>query len=244
MKTGKFYSSFLAFISALCISGMVSACNTIPGIQGNGNVLKETRKVSPFNGIDVGGAFEVVLRQGTTEEVVVEADANLLPVIETVVEGSTLKIETKKPVRNATKMKVYVTFKELREIGLSGAVNLETDGRIRASELDLDLSGATESQLEIETQRLSLDCSGASKIKLTGSATSLKMDLSGASEIHAYELATENADVEISGAGNARIHVSKQLRAEVSGAGSVKYRGSPMQVDQHTSGAGSVSRAD
>jgi hypothetical protein len=68
------------------------------------------------------------------------------------------------------------------------------------------------------------------------------MDLSGASDIFAYDLVSESYDLEISGAGNAQINVSKRIHAEISGAGSVKYKGSPTEVDQSVSGAGSIKK--
>ncbi len=87
-----------------------------------------------------------------------------------------------------------------------------------------------------------LDCSGASKIKLTGTAVDVNMDLSGASDIFAFDMPAENYDIEISGAGNAQLTVNKRIRAEISGAGSVKYKGSPTEIDQSVSGAGSIKK--
>jgi hypothetical protein len=50
--------------------------------------------------------------------------------------------------------------------------------------------------------------------------------------------------VEISGAGSAQVFASVRLNAEVSGAGSVDYKGGAPAVDQHVSGAGSVHRVN
>ena len=58
-----------------------SGCMYMGGIKGNGNVVKETREVSSFDGIKVGGAFNVYLSQSGTESLTIEADENLLPVI-------------------------------------------------------------------------------------------------------------------------------------------------------------------
>lgn len=224
------------------MSSLFASCDIIGGTQGDGNVLRETRKVSSFDGIDVSGAFDIILKQGITEEVTVEADANLLPLIRTEVVGGTLQIETKKPVHRVTVMKVYVTVKDLRRIDVSGAVDINTESRITVPELSIDASGASDSKLEIAVQKLKLDCSGASKMKFSGSATNVEMDLSGASDIFGFDLLAESFDIEISGAGNAQINVSKKIHAEISGAGSVKYKGSPTEIDQSVSGAGSIKK--
>jgi hypothetical protein len=214
----------------------------IGGANGDGNVLKETRTVASFDGIEVSGAFDIILKQGAAEEVIVEADANLLPIIRTEVVSGTLMIETKKPVHHVTVMRVYVTVKDLKRIDVSGAVDINTEGQITVPELSFDASGASDSKLDIVVQKLRLNCSGASKMKFSGSAVDVNMDLSGASDIFAYEMPAENYDIEISGAGNAQINVSKKIRAEISGAGSVKYKGSPTEVDQSVSGAGSIKK--
>lgn len=240
----RFFSMFF-LIGLLSISGLFAACHTITGgIRGDGNVLKETRKVSSFDGIDVSGAFEIILKQGDTEGVVIEADANLLPVIRTEVVGNILKIDTKKPIHNSTTLKAYITFKNLSKIDVSGAVDIVTENRINVPELSIDASGASDSKIEMGVQRLKLDCSGASKMKFSGFAKVVNMDLSGASDIFGYDLLAEDYEIDISGAGNAQINVSKRLSAEISGAGSVKYKGSPTEINQEVSGAGSIKKVD
>lgn len=235
--------SILFFASMFVgISGLFAGCNQVIGTHGDGNVLKEVRKVTSFDGIDVSGAFDIILKQGLVEEVTVEADANLLPIIRTEVVGGTLRIETKKPVNHVTVMRVYVTVKNLKNIDVSGAVDITTDGRITVPELSIDASGASDSKMEIAVQKLKLSSSGASKMKFSGSATDVRMDLSGAADIYGYDMLSETYDIDISGAGNAQINVSKRIRAEISGAGSVKYRGSPSEVDQSVSGAGSIKK--
>ena len=242
MKTNRTYSIMLFVTLLLGISSLCATCNIGPGVYGDGNVLKETRKVSSFDRIEVSGAFDVILKQGTTEEVVVEADANLLPVIRTVVEGNTLIIETRKPVHHVTTMKVFITVKDLKHIEVSGAVNIQTDGRITEPELSIEASGASDSKLDIAVTKLRLECSGASKMKFTGTAGDVNMELSGAADIFAFELPAESYEIGISGAGNAQINVSRKIHAEISGAGSVKYKGSPTEVDQSVSGAGSIKK--
>jgi hypothetical protein len=244
MKAMRFFSMFF-LAGLLSITGLFAACSTITGgIRGDGNVLKETRNVSGFTAIDVSGAFDIILKQGDMESLVVEADANLLPVVRTEVVAGKLIIDTKKPIHNVTTMKVYITFKSIDKIDVSGAVDISTENRINVPELSIDASGASDSKLELGVKILKLDCSGASKIKLNGFSTEVKMDLSGASDIFAYDLLAESYSIEISGAGNAQINVSKSLRAEISGAGSVKYKGSPSAIDQEVSGAGSIKKVD
>jgi Putative auto-transporter adhesin, head GIN domain len=54
----------------------------------------------------------------------------------------------------------------------------------------------------------------------------------------------ENTKVDISGAGSAQVFASVKLDAEVSGAGSVTYKGNAVNVSQHVSGVGSVNKVN
>ena len=215
-----------------------SGCMYMTGIDGNGKVKKETRNVSSFDAIKIGGAFEVYLTQGN-ESLVVEADENLLDIITTEVRGGTLVISTDKNIKNAEELNLYIGFKDLERIDISGAVELKADGRLKFDELDIEGSGASEIELDLTADRLSLDFSGASELDLAGSAGTCNIDISGASEIQAYDLELKDCTIDISGAGEAKLNVSDKLKASVSGAGSIRYEGNP-SVDSRVSGAGSV----
>ncbi|MEI7895683.1 MAG: head GIN domain-containing protein [bacterium] len=240
----RIFSMFLFAGLFIGMASLFASCNVTGGVHGNGNIQKETRKLSGFEALEVSGAFDIILKQGATEEVIVEADNNLLPLIRTEVVGGTLTIETRKPINHVTVMKVYVTLKDLKRVDVSGAVDITTDGRITTDELSIDASGASDSQLNLAVKKLKLECSGASKIKFSGYSSDVNMELSGASDIFAYDFLVETYDIGISGAGNAQLNVSKKLRADISGAGSVKYKGSPAEVDQSISGAGSIRKVE
>jgi hypothetical protein len=241
MKTMRNLSIMLLFSLFVGMSSLFASCNVI-GTRGDGNVTKEERKVTSFDGIDVSGAFDIYLKQGPVEQVTVEADDNLLPIIRTEVVGGTLRIGLKKPINHATQMKVYITVKDLKKIDVSGAVDIETEGKIAGNELSIDASGASDLKMEVAYQKLDLDCSGASKLRFSGMANTVSADLSGACDIYAFDLPAESYSMELSGAGKAEINVTKSLKVEISGAGSVCYKGSPSEIDQEVSGAGSIKK--
>jgi len=233
-------TGIIAVVTTILI--VIASCNVI-GEIGSGNVIRQDRKVSAFNGIEVSGAFDVVLIQGTTTSVTVEADDNLMDLIKTEVKGNTLEIDTKKPISHSKSLKVFVTFTELKSIECSGAVNLESQGKLTLTELSIDGSGASNSKLDLAVDRLTIDCSGGSKLKLSGTAKDVGVDASGAVDLFAFDFIAENYKLSISGAGKAEINATKNLNVDISGAASVRYKGSP-NIYQDISGAGSVKKAD
>lgn len=241
MKTGKIKSIGIFAILLLFITSISSGCMLIDGVEGNGRVVTEERNVSDFNGIDISNAFEVILKQGSSESLTIEADDNLLELIVTEVRGGVLKIYSEKNIRHPKSLKIFLTFKEIDYIDISGAVELTSDGKLTFDKLEIDGSGASEIDLELSANRLDIDFSGASEIDLKGKVTKVNIDISGASEISAYDLETDFMNLDISGAGEARVFVNEELNVEASGAASVRYKGNP-SIDTNVSGAGSVKR--
>ncbi len=232
-------TAFVAIFGIFTVS--TSSCMYLNGVDGNGDVQKENRDVSGFDAIRVGGAFEVILTQGNSESLVVEADANLMPLIRTEVRNHVLIIDTEKNIRNAEDLNLYITFKTLKNLRLSGAVEVKSENNIRTDALRIEGSGASEVTLDLITDELSCEFSGACEINLSGSAATCDINLTGASEVDAYDFEIGTLDIEISGAGDADVNVTGDLRARVSGAGTVRYKGNP-RVDSYTSGAGSVKK--
>ena len=64
-------------------------------VSGSGQVASETRPVSGFTGIDLSGTGEVIIEQGETESLTIEADDNVLPVLTSEVEDSVLRLDQK-----------------------------------------------------------------------------------------------------------------------------------------------------
>ena len=77
---------------------------------GSGNIITETRPAGNFDGITVGGDFEVEVKIGPVTSVVVEADDNIMKYIEISTIGNTLKISTE-DLHNYSDvhLKVFVT---------------------------------------------------------------------------------------------------------------------------------------
>ena len=225
----------------LFITSFTSGCMLIEGEKGNGNVITEERNVSDFNGIDISNAFEVILKQGNTEDLRVEADENLMKLIITEVKNGILKVYTEKRIRKPKSLKLYITFKEINYIDLSGAVELTGKGKLTFNKLELDGSGASEIDMDLTANKLIIDFSGASEIDLSGKVTKVDIDLSGAAEISAYELETDIMNLDISGAGEAKVFVNEELDVEASGAASERYKGNP-NISTSVSGVSSIKK--
>ncbi len=240
MKKIKVKSKLLSGILLLFILSVSAGCiEMIRGVRGNGNVVTQQIGVKSFDAIKVGGSFEVYLNQADTESLKIEADENLMDLISARVRDNTLIITTREQIRDAKALKVYITFKDLRKMNFSGAVEVTGMNKLNFNDLSFHASGASEVELNIAAKGLEMDLSGASEIDIKGYVKDVNMDISGAVDLSAYELETDNFNIEISGAAKARINVNKKLDARISGAGSLRYKGNP-NLKTRVSGAGSI----
>lgn len=236
----KFKILGFSLLTMLFLQTTLAATPGFGWIKGSGNVIKETRNVSGFSGIDVGGAFEVILIKANKEKVVLEIDDNLMPYVTTKVFRGILEIDNKKDFRNPKELKVTIYYKSIDEIDLSGAASLFSEDVLKTESLEIDASGASYIELKLDIDYLEADFSGASKADFSGRAKSVEVETSGATVFRAVDLETESCEIDASGASVARIWVTKELSLEASGASSVRYKGSPNIDIISVSGAASV----
>lgn len=236
----------------LLISGislfLFSSCNYFHGehIDGNGMIKKETRSAGAFHSVEVGGAIEVYLKQDSAHSVVVETDENLLPLVEIRNDGNQLSIYPTKGYNldPTQSVKVYVSAPIFRGLDASGASKIIGETMISSvGAIDLGVSGASDMGLDLTCPAVVVNLSGASTINLKGETKDLSIEGSGASHVKGFNLLSENADVDLSGASSAEVFASVKLQAGASGASTVRYKGNAA-VSQNESGASSVKKVD
>ncbi len=228
MKTLKIVSAFVVmFVCMSCTVNDISLYKE--AIDGNGNLIKQERNVSDFDKLEMSGAFDVIVKQGDKERLVIEADENIMSYIETKVENGTLSVDMKNEFHyNHSKTpKIYLFVKSLISVESSGENKIYSSGTITANDFKIDVSGVGKIDMTIETGNLHVESSGVSDIELKGKAESVKIEISGAGDVKALEFVVNNCNIEISGTGNASVNVSDKLDVSISGIGKVSYKGSP-----------------
>jgi hypothetical protein len=136
--------------------------------------------------------------------------------------------------------KLILTYQKLESIENSGVVNLKAEKVIKCENFKFSASGAGNFEVDFDVAKLSVDMSGAMNLKVSGKATEQTYNLSGAGSIEAYNLVGDKVVVDMSGAGSAQVHAKKYLDAEISGVGSITYKGNPERVKAESGIFGSI----
>ncbi|MDD5621737.1 MAG: DUF2807 domain-containing protein [Actinomycetota bacterium] len=229
----------LTLVSMLAIFA-VSCKWTIGFVRGSGNIATEERDVSDFHKIHLSGIGNLIITQGEEESLTIEADDNIIPIIETDVFGERLNIGFKKgyTFTPSAAVKFYLTVVDLDEISLSGSGNIDCDD-LRTEALQFDVSGAGDLDFDIEAERVEVVVSGAGNIILSGKVDSQKIEINGAGKYDGEDLESRECAIKVSGAGSATVNVSELLDVEINGVGNVYYAGNP-SVKQDISGLGKI----
>ncbi len=232
-----------AVVGVLAVTA-VSCRWTIGVVRGSGNLETEEREVSGFDEIQFTGTGNLIIEQGDEESLTIEADDNIIGLIETRVRGDVLHIGYKRGVNiiPTGTIKFYLTVEDLDRIDLSGVGDIDCDG-FETDDLEFSISGSGDIKFNIEAKSIEIDVSGLGDINLSGKVGSHKIQISGSGKYDAEELESKNCEIEISGFGSATVYVSDNLNIEINGAGNVYYKGSP-DISQDISGLGRIKSLD
>lgn len=239
------------------LSVSYSSCRKYVMLDGNHHQMTETRQLVPFTKVVNEGEFNVIIKEGSVSEVVVEAESNLIPYIRTIVNGNTLVIDTWENLQPNIPMNIYVTTPEVNAIKLSGSGTITVDSivgdnveikisgsgninaNVNAGLVDISISGSGDMWLDVVSQITYSKISGSGNINLKGSTKDGDFNISGSGNIHSYDFVQDNLNSKISGSGNMYVNVLDYLNVKISGSGSVYYMGNP-SLDVSITGSGSV----
>ncbi len=215
--------------------------------RGAGPVVSETREISSFTRVDLSGKGVLILSQGATPTLRIEAQRNVLDRLETTVNGDTLRIHQRwrwfdygvswghEPIT------YHLTVPDLRAVKLSGAVSVQGESHFTAGEFVIECSGSSEVSLDMRADNLRVNTSGSSDITLTGKADTVSFNSSGSTKISARGLASRIATIDCSGSSNIEVNAREQLNVDASGSSTVSHLGDPV-LNTNISGSGEVRR--
>lgn len=216
-------------------------------MAGTVSAQEQVRSVSGFNSIGSGGSFAVHVKINGTESLRIDgADAEMASLIETSVTNGHLEIRWKRgsePHHYNGRIDVYVTAKSLSGLGNAGSGSMELDGSLSGGDVHVALSGSGSIRSGVNGGTLDVTISGSGDIRLKGKAATTAVKISGSGKLDGDALATDVAEIQISGSGDAYITVNKTISADIVGSGSVRYSGSGTISSVRTVGSGRVRRA-
>ncbi len=230
------------FLPGLLLAFTLNACDHVDCITANGAAVERTIELPPITGVASHGSIEVVLTRGETQRVVARGPQEILALIKTDVDKGILNVRTEGCYTTRQPVVVEITLPELTHASVAGSGNITGKSLFQPGELDLEVSGSGNIQLEVNSKDIEADVAGSGSIMLRGTTGELEVSVAGSGNLKAFELAANTAEVRVAGSGNAEMNVIDTLKVRVAGSGNVRYKGQP-HVTSDITGSGSVSAA-
>jgi hypothetical protein len=198
-----------------------SAFSSTSAVDGNGMPARDERVIATLPRLQVDGSMQVDVRVGPAASVVVEADANLLPLIHTDARGDTLRIWSDS-IRSKNPVHIIYTVPTLTGVTENGS------GRVSA----VGLAGAP----------LEVSLNGSGLVQLAGSIDRLDAKVNGSGHVDAGRLRSSSAMLTVNGSGNL---VAGEVRGEhatvsVHGSGKVQAWGAVRSLTVRVTGSGNA----
>jgi hypothetical protein len=195
-----------------------------------------------FDGIEVSGSAIIRFVQGAEDSVFIEGASDAQDAVQPQVHNGTLVIEPAGSWKfwNGQRPRVTITARELARVSISGAADFVAESPVNVGRLVVNISGSGLARFDqLKADQLSFRVAGSGDGQMAGTAREVEIKISGRSEFRGEKLMVERAKVAISGLGDAKLWVTKELNISVAGVGSVDYWGSPV-VKRSVSGHATI----
>lgn len=225
---------------------MIFACdseNAADCFQTTGTIIQQEFTVTGFNKILVNRNVELIIKEGSTEKVVVETGKNLLNDVQVEVVDNQLILTDDNIcnfVRDYGVTKVYVTAPNITEIRSSTQYDIKSDGVLTYPNLTVFAEDFSEPEtvtsgnfyLDIDNERITVVFNNLSNAFITGKTNNLQVTLaSGLSLFDASELIAQNVSISNRSSNDIIINPQLKLTGKISGVGNVIALNKPPIVE-------------
>jgi len=222
--------TFILGLSCLLINFGASA-QLIKDVEGNGEVVSATKKVDHFTEVQIPSSCDVTYVQGGNglRTVWIEAESNIIDMVQVSVKKSILKIEFNTPLNLGThkNIRIKISSDALYVVKNAGNSSFTVKGKLQTPNLELYVSGEGIINIpNVETEKISATIynkNGA--IILGGKTKEAHFGIQMGGEIQAKSLQAETVKNLIKMGGTIKCSASKYLKNTFWGGGEVYYWG-------------------
>jgi len=223
----------------LVVLSFLFSCVGSKGVTGTGPVIEDARMLTSVNEIVLDGSMDVRLMAADEQSIIVHAQAEIQPVLKTMVKGETLTIfiEGSASMTEGTYVEISIPMLKSVTTKGSGSVN---GGGFKGDKLSISTDGSGSVTLkELVYDSYTSKVSGSGGIELEGRGKKLDVETDGSGDINATGLIVDKAKATTKSSGSIMVSVGGELKAKIGGSGDIKYNGSP-KVDLEDNGSGEL----
>ncbi|WP_158844156.1 head GIN domain-containing protein [Algibacter sp. L1A34] len=230
----------------ILVLSLVFACdseNTGDCFQKAGTIIQQEVTVGAFTKILVNRDVEVVIKDGASQQIIIETGKNLMNDVEAVVTDGRLVLTDNNScnyVRDYGVTKVYVTSPNITEIRSSTQYDVSSDGVLTYPNLTVLAEDFNEPDtftngnfnLQIDNDSFSLVFNNLSNCFISGKTTNLSVVFSaGTSRFEGGDLVAQNINIWNRSSNDMIVNPQLSLTGKISGTGDVISVNTPPVID-------------
>lgn len=256
----KIVKNMLIAATLILVSMSCSFSGSLAGhtIQGSKNYVTKEMKMAPYTQIKLTGSPDVVFTQNSGEpRLKIHTSDNLLDLLDIYVDNQILHIGFKKNVSvSYDKLTIEASSPNLNEVSVTGSGEVRITDGLKTDKLNLNVTGSGDifanqstcnqchltvtgsgdiTLQELSAHTVQAHITGSGDIVLQGKAQEATYEVNGSGDLSASQLHTYHTSAIITGSGDIQCHADKELKAIVTGSGSIGYNGNP-KVDTGNKG--------
>lgn len=250
MKKGFFTLFLLAATICGCQIGVYGASpeNNLTSqgrkVVPSGEIIRETRHVASFNGINTGSGFRVIIVHSNRHEVEIKTDRNMLPYIDVSVKNNILHIK-KLPAVNKNNFNnvstiIYVKVPALTSLKLGEGSDVSVEETFAGDKMSVSVATGSKFTGSFDYNKFDISVSSGSNVDLHGRAVACKVVVNSGSNVDMSDFKCIELHVNISSGSRLSAYASKSIKGNVSSGASLIYDGDPANVNINKSSGATV----
>jgi len=201
MKNQAIY--LVAFLASALFFG-----SCVERIEGIGEAITQEISMASFDQFTVDGNMDVVLKQGATQKVMVTAQPEVFPILNTQINNGHWNIQYTQSVSTTEKTIVEITLPTVNQINIHSNGNVKAENALTLSDLNIQIEGN-------------------GNVELFGTVEKQYIEINGIGNVHNFDLISNETTIVSDGIGDAEIHATNSLDVTIKDMGDVSYQDSP-----------------
>lgn len=228
----------LTFLSVFALS-----CNK--KVELSGEIVSQTKQVESYNAVSNNSSANIELDSSVAaNEILITGDKTLVDNLEIDNNDGQINISSKESIYYKSKSSpliIKMNNPNLQKVVIAGAGSVATNNITLTKDVEFHISGAGEINVKLFNNITSVFVTGAGDVRLRGISNEIKASMSGAGNLNSEGLTNKLANIEITGAGNAKVNTSDEINVRISGVGNLDYKNyDRLKIVKKISGVGSI----
>lgn len=200
-------------------------------INANINANTTERNLESFNELKVNAGIEVNLIQGGKHAAEVYVKTGSEEDVLTMVENGVLRVRWKEGKGQNRKASVKIHYTSLESISTYAGGKVTSGTEMLTENLNLSANSGGAIKLDVVCVNLAIKLNSGGTINLEGKTTNQNIRANSGSSYRCPNLVAQNTDAKSESGASIIVNTTRNLQAEASSGGSVKYKGEPTNKD-------------